>query len=1108
MGECSLSIIDHGLTRLFYWLGVKIGQNPSYFLIVPFFMALLLGTGMQRLNYVDDPEYLFSPVDGAAKTERLIVESLFPMNYTHRFHPSRFVRPGRFARLFIQALDGGTLLRQDVFKEIQELDQLIHNITIVYDEDEFKYDSLCAAWEGDCYENDVMELGDSMAAIETKNISLTWPFFLTPNTYKTLGFPFIFGGYKISNRSTIDFVKALQLNYFIAVNTPKQDSRGEQWEQKVLDTLDLMEGKWKHIKVARFTVRTLAQELEKNTFSVLPYFSVTAIWMVVFMIITCMMMDWVKSKPWLGIVGVISACLGSLAAFGLVCYCGVEFIGINMAAPFLMLGIGIDDTFVMLASWRRTSPHDPVPQRMGETYAEAAVSITITSITDMLSFWVGVITPFPCVQIFSIYSGAAVVATYIWHIFFFGGAIAWSGYHEAENRHSFLCWYTTTPRSKTKGKSFWYRLWCTGGIDPDDPYNPKDNPDHGIMVFFRDYWGAFLNMTPVKIVVLAMFIAYLGVSCWGITKIQEGLERRKLTRYDSYAATFFDMEDQYFRDYPYRIQVVVSGELDYSNKTVQHTIEKMMRQFETSPYCSPQFTESWLRNFVNYVERSKDIFDFNITTEEQFLKTLTEEYIDSSSFYYDDIKFNENNTKIVASRFVIQSVNISDSNKERDMADTLRAIAKNQTGLNVTVFHPFFVFFDQFLLIRQTSINCVAIAAFIMMGVSLIFIPNPLCSLWVAFSIVSIEAGVVGFMSLWNVNLDAISMMNLIMCIGFSVDFSAHISYAYIAAKVDTPEERVKQCLYSLGLPIVQGAISTILGVIALLVAPSYIFITFFKVIFLVIFIAAMHGLLLLPVLLSLFGPGSCKKFCGDDNSLEMMSTEERKDKVVPYSFVVTPAGLDPKLSQGTDKYGRRWSTAQGYPGNMGLHGGQFVNGGVIPRINGLKTQKAASPPSRNSLERDLGIGTSGEDESSESSLSKKNKRSSSNKVNHVKELYNNEGYLSDDEELAQSAPPTANGVVQQQPRRAGGTLTNSLNHPRHSSSNSHNININNNNNTISNTNTRKDQSQRNRSGSLPQNAPDAAAMSGVVHINSTLPNGNARRKSSRGSYVSESKFP
>jgi hypothetical protein len=40
-----------------------------------------------------------------------------------------------------------------------------------------------------------------------------------------------------------------------------------------------------------------------------------------------------------------------------------------------------------------------------------------------------------------------------------------------------------------------------------------------------------------------------------------------------------------------------------------------------------------------------------------------------------------------------------------------------------------------------------------MMVISLVFIPNPLCSLWVAFSIVSIELGVLGFMTLWRINL-------------------------------------------------------------------------------------------------------------------------------------------------------------------------------------------------------------------------------------------------------------------------------------------------------------------------------------------------------------------
>ena len=75
------------------------------------------------------------------------------------------------------------------------------------------------------------------------------------------------------------------------------------------------------------------------------------------------------------------------------------------------------------------------------------------------------------------------------------------------------------------------------------------------MVFFRDYWGAFLNMTSVKIAVLALFIGCLGVACWGTTKIQEGLERRRMVLYDSYVVEFFDREDLYFREYPYRIQV-------------------------------------------------------------------------------------------------------------------------------------------------------------------------------------------------------------------------------------------------------------------------------------------------------------------------------------------------------------------------------------------------------------------------------------------------------------------------------------------------------------------------------------------------------------------------
>lgn len=236
------------------------------------------------------------------------------------------------------------------------------------------------------------------------------------------------------------------------------------------------------------------------------------------------------------------------------------------------------------------------------------------------------------------------------------------------------------------------------------------------------------------------------------------------------------------------------------------------------------------------------------------------------------------------------------------MVKDLRQICK-ESPVNVVVFHPYFVFFDQFELVRPTSIRSMVVGALIMMVISFIFIPNILCSLWVAFSIVSIELGVAGYMSLWDVNLDSISMINLIMCIGFSVDFTAHICYTYMASKARRPEERVREALYSLGLPILQGAFSTILGCLGLLLAQSYIFLVFFKIIFLVIFFGAMHGIFLLPVLLSLFGPGSCtpeSEFEEEEMKIAAMEKQFSQPYCIPHPQLALTGPFSGKSFLGT----------------------------------------------------------------------------------------------------------------------------------------------------------------------------------------------------------------
>lgn len=227
------------------------------------------------------------------------------------------------------------------------------------------------------------------------------------------------------------------------------------------------------------------------------------------------------------------------------------------------------------------------------------------------------------------------------------------------------------------------------------------------------------------------------------------------------------------------------------------------------------------------------------------------------------------------------------------------------------------------------------LGAGVMMLVSFMFIPNILCSLWVAFSIISIETGVIGYMALWHVNLDSISMINLIMCIGFSVDFTAHICYAYMSSKAKRPDEKVQECLYALGLPIFQGAISTILGMVALLLADSYIFSVFFKMVFLVVFCGAMHGLFLLPVLLSLFGPGSCT-----NHDKEVEITMSNMDKTLPYPYIIPhpQVTLNPYHLTGNIKNGN--------------------------------DDKQKKPYRYGDFEKDLGLGTS-EENSSESSSNK-----------------------------------------------------------------------------------------------------------------------------------------
>ncbi|XP_026677786.1 patched domain-containing protein 1-like [Diaphorina citri] len=171
-------------------------------------------------------------------------------------------------------------------------------------------------------------------------------------------------------------------------------------------------------------------------------------------------------------------------------------------------------------------------------------------------------------------------------------------------------------------------------------------------------------------------------------------------------------------------KAIIEGELPHWDVNVQNQIENLTKTFEASSFISaPLYTESWLRSFVSYVRRNQDFLNVTIDTREGFLKTLNDLWLFKPNPFSLDIKFNDDGTKIIASRFMIQAVNITDGNMEKEMVKELRRIA-HESSLNVSVFHPYFVFFDQFELVRPTTIQSMLGGSVTMMFISFIFIPN------------------------------------------------------------------------------------------------------------------------------------------------------------------------------------------------------------------------------------------------------------------------------------------------------------------------------------------------------------------------------------------------
>lgn len=226
--------------------------------------------------------------------------------------------------------------------------------------------------------------------------------------------------------------------------------------------------------------------------------------------------------------------------------------------------------------------------------------------------------------------------------------------------------------------------------------------------------------------------------------------------------------------------------------------------------------------------------------------------------HYEHVKLDENG-RVEKARFMsFHDVLVTQKDFIDSMLEARRVseqIAEDQ-NLDVYPYSIHYIFFDQYEFIGIVASMNSLYAGIAIIVLCLIILRNFWTSLLIVATVTMIIIDLLGFMALWDIQLNAVSVVNIVMAIGISVEFCVHIAVVFLRAK-GSHDQRTRVAFIQIGSTVVQGIFATnLFPVFVLAFARSQLFeIYYFRMYLGIMLIAGAHGIVWTPVLLSILGP-------------------------------------------------------------------------------------------------------------------------------------------------------------------------------------------------------------------------------------------------------------
>uniref|UniRef100_A0AAG5CW11 SSD domain-containing protein n=2 Tax=Anopheles atroparvus TaxID=41427 RepID=A0AAG5CW11_ANOAO len=693
---------------------------------------------------------------------------------------------------------------------------------------------------------------------------------ISPMTGHTVQFAELLGDVQRDWSGRIVSAGSLVTHWFVHVNFSEVDSdvsgnaagtedwvteNAVLWEEKFLKIVAKAKGELSTNETSVYysAGRSYGDISEESMFKDMDKLVYGGIIMFVYMQLVLSKFSWTEFRVILGSVGLMSVGMGFISGCGLVAAIGVSYGPVHTSLPFLLMGLGVDDMFVMMACYRKVrkvNPDLPLAERMGLMLQHAGASITVTSLTDIVAFVVGSVTVIPSLQSFCIYAAAGVFMMFFFVITFFVAIFTLDEIRIASRRNSFLLWVVHDEKSTA--------LWCE--------YNLMHR-------FIKVLYSKFL-LTPIgKTAIILSVVLMTTANVHNLLKLRQKFDPNWFIPEETYLNQFVVKTHEHYPNAGYEA-LLLFGNLNYTAELPN--LIRVTRELENRTDILHSVS-SWVTPFQDFVytHYDKDIA-VDTLSDSNFRKYLTKFLFSYEGGRYQmNIKFADKlkcgqpapNITVSTMDFKFKPF------KEREeylpakyaVEDMLERSQINSGDQFRTLWSKIFGNWVTDEIIDTEIYRNIALALVGVMFCSVVLIVNLQICFWIFVCVLLTLVNVGGLMQVWGLTLDLVSCIALQLAVGLCVDYAAHIGHTFLTINKGDRNRRSLETVLHIGAAVFYGGGSTILSLSILSGSQAYTYRTFFKIFLLVISYGLFHGTILLPVILSLIGPAP---YSGSLNSL------------------------------------------------------------------------------------------------------------------------------------------------------------------------------------------------------------------------------------------------